>query len=117
MTPIGLLALHLALVLAITVALGVLPGLLGPREPSAAKLKPYECGVSEPQATEQRWPVRFALVAMLFLIFDVESLFLFPWAVQLRELSVHGLLAMASFVAVLGGGYLYARRRGALSWR
>src|SRR5690554_6780974 len=108
MTPLISLAIYLVIVVVLTIALGLLPGLLGPREPTAAKLRPYECGVSEPQPTEQRWPIRFALVAMLFLVFDVEALFLFPWAVQLRELSYPGLLAMSSFLAVLGVGYLYA---------
>jgi NADH-quinone oxidoreductase subunit A len=60
--------------------------------------------------------VRFALVAMLFLVFDVEGLFFYPWAVQVRELGWEGLLAMGSFFAVLGVGWIYARGRGALRW-
>ena len=66
---------------------------------------------------DTRWPVRFALVAMLFLVFDVEALFFYPWAVVLRELGWNGLFAVASFFAVLAGGYVYARSRGAMSWK
>ena len=61
--------------------------------------------------------MRFALVAMLFLVFDVEGLFLYPWAVLMRELSWTGIWVMISFFLVLGGGYVYARGRGALEWR
>jgi NADH-quinone oxidoreductase subunit A len=116
----GQMAIYLGVSLALVVILSILPGLLGPKAPSAAKSKPYECGVSEPQPIQTRWPVRFALVAMLFLIFDVEGLFFYPWAVVVRDPVVgqwRGLLAMGSFFAVLGVGYIYARGRGALKWR
>ena len=73
--------------------------------------------MSEPFDSATRWPVRFALVAMLFLVFDVEALFFYPWAVVLRELGSTGLLAMSSFFVVLGTSYLYARSRGALRWK
>ena len=92
-------------------------GRLSPSNPSPSKLQPYECGISEPTPTEVRWPVRFALVAMLFLIFDVEGLFLYPWAVLMRTLGWGGIGVMASFFVILGAGYLYARSRGALEWR
>ncbi len=105
----------MALALVSTIVL--LTGRLSPRKPSEAKARPYECGVSEPFSSETRWPVRFALVGMLFLIFDVEALFFYPWAVVLRELGAPGLWAMASFFVVLGAGYLYARSRGALVWK
>jgi NADH-quinone oxidoreductase subunit A len=111
------LAIYLGLAAALAGVLVVISGALSPSKPSAAKSRPYECGVSEPMTTETRWPVRFALVAMLFLVFDVEALFFYPWAVLLRELRGFGLLAMGSFFVVLGAGYLYARARGALKWR
>ncbi len=111
------LLVYLALIVALVTFLVFIAGKLGPRHPSAAKARPYECGVSEPESIEARWPVRFALVAMLFLIFDVEALFFYPWAVLVRELRWTGLLAMGSFFVVLGAGYLYARARGALKWR
>jgi NADH-quinone oxidoreductase subunit A len=111
------LATYLALAVILVAALLLLTGRLSPRARSAAKERPYESGVSEPISTETRWPVRFALVGMLFLIFDVEALFFFPWAVILRQLGWSGLLAVLSFFIVLGVGYLYARARGALEWR
>src|SRR5687767_5362395 len=89
-TPIGMLALYLGIAAAIVGVLATIAGQFGPKNPTAAKIRPYECGVSEPQPTQARWPVRFALVAMLFLIFDVEGLFFYPWAVLIRELQVQG---------------------------
>jgi len=111
------LATYLVLATLLVAALLLLTGRLSPRLPSDAKARPYESGVSEPITTETRWPVRFALVGMLFLIFDVEALFFYPWAVILRELSWGGIVAVLSFFVVLGVGYLYARARGALEWR
>ena len=111
------LVIHVGIALAIAAAISLLAGLLAPRRPNAAKQRPYECGVSEPFSNETRWPVRFALVAMLFLIFDVEALFFYPWAVTLREQGWQGLFAMTSFFVVLGAGYVYARSRGALRWK
>ena len=108
---------RLILAAALAALLVVISGKLSPSNPSPAKERPYECGVSEPQTTETRWPVRFALVAMLFLIFDVEALFFYPWAVLVRELRWNGILAIGAFFAVLGVGYIYARSRGALKWR
>ena len=97
--------------------MALLTGRLAPRIPSPAKERPYESGVSEPISTYTRWPVRYALVGMLFLIFDVEALFFYPWAVILRSLGWNGILAVLSFFVVLGVGYIYARQRGALEWR
>jgi NADH-quinone oxidoreductase subunit A len=111
------LAIYLAVAILLVAALLLLTGRLSPRQPSDAKARPYESGVSEPITTETRWPVRFALVGMLFLIFDVEALFFYPWAVVLKELSWTGILGVLSFFVVLGVGYLYARSRGALEWR
>ena len=111
------LAIYLTLAALAAVVLSLLIGTLAPKKPSAAKARPYESGVSEPISTQTRWPVRFALVGMLFLIFDVEALFFYPWAVILRELGWGGILAVSSFFVVLGVGYVYARSRGALEWR
>jgi NADH-quinone oxidoreductase subunit A len=111
------LATYLALAVIVVAALLLLTGRLSPRVPSSGKSRPYESGVSEPISTETRWPVRFALVGMLFLIFDVEALFFYPWAVVLRELGWPGIGAILSFLVVLGVGYVYVRARGALEWR
>ena len=111
------LVTYLALAILIVAGLLLAVGRLSPRMPSPAKGRPYESGVSDPISTETRWPVRFALVGMLFLIFDVEALFFYPWAVVLRELGWGGIVAVLSFFVVLGVGYVYARQRGALEWR
>jgi NADH-quinone oxidoreductase subunit A len=111
------LTIYLGLAGLLAVILIFISGKLSPNNPSASKLQPYECGISEATPMEARWPVRFALVAMLFLVFDVEGLFLYPWAVLMRELSWTGIGVMASFFVVLGVGYVYARGRGALEWR
>lgn len=80
------------------------------------KLEPYECGVEPVRDARQRFSVRFYIVAMLFLIFDVETVFLFPWAVQFRQLALFGFIEMVIFVAILVFGYVYAWKRGALEW-
>ncbi len=115
---LGDLAIFWALALTLVGLLSLVAGRLLPKGVGgAARNKPYECGVSEPVPTEARWPVRFALVAMLFLVFDVEAVFLYPWALLARDLGWSGLGAMSSFFVVLGVGYLYARGRDALNWR
>ena len=111
------LVTYLAIAVILVAGMLLLTGRFSPRLPSSAKGRPYESGVSEPISTQTRWPVRFALVGMLFLIFDVEALFFYPWAVVLRELGWGGILAVLSFFVVLGAGYVYARQRGALDWR
>ncbi|HLG71562.1 MAG TPA: NADH-quinone oxidoreductase subunit A [Chloroflexota bacterium] len=111
------LTIYLGLAGLLAIVLIFISGKLSPSKPTASKLQPYECGISEPTPTEARWPVRFALVAMLFLVFDVEALFLYPWAVLMRQLSWAGIGVIASFFVILGVGYIYARSRGALEWR
>ncbi len=111
------LTIYLGLAGLLATVLIFISGKLSPKNPVASKLQPYECGISEPTPTEARWPVRFALVAMLFLVFDVEALFLYPWAVLMRQLSWTGIAVIASFFVILGAGYVYARSRGALEWR
>src|SRR5207253_1083300 len=95
----------------------LLTGRLSPSLPSSAKGRPYESGVSEPITTQTRWPVRFALVGMLFLIFDVEALFFYSWAVILRDLAgtmgSGAVLPVASFFVGLAVCYVYSRARGA----
>jgi NADH-quinone oxidoreductase subunit A len=111
------LATYLLLATLVAAVLVLLTGRLSPRQPSPAKARPYESGISEPFSALVRWPVRYALVGMLFLVFDVEALFFYPWATVLRQLGWTGLLAVLTFFAVLGVGYIYARARGALEWR
>ncbi len=97
------------------IAIG-LPSLLGPRERNDQKLEPYESGIIPFADARRRFPVKYYLVAMLFLIFDIEVIFLFPWAAVLRDLRLFALLAMIPFFIVLVVGFLYEWKKGALDW-
>ncbi len=92
---------------------------LGPSRPNPAKEAAYESGIIPEPETDvrgSRFPVKFYLVAMLFIIFDVEAVFLYPWAVTLRSLGWYGLIAMGIFVLLLFESYYYVLRKGALEW-
>ena len=106
--------------LAIALVIGVVPiiaGLiLGKRVPEEAKDSPYECGFEAFEDSRMRFDVRYYLVAILFIIFDLEIAFLFPWAVALRDIGIPGLLAMAVFLGVLIIGFIYEWKKGALNW-
>jgi len=90
--------------------------LLSPKDPSAAKLMPYECGITEIDEPVQRFPVRFYRTALLFVIFDVEVIVLFPWAVSFRSFPVYSLLAVSLFLGILFVAFAYEWRKGALEW-
>ena len=94
----------------------VLSGLLGPRKPSAEKSAPYECGMPPVGDARERQSVKFYLVAMIFLLFDIEVAFLYPWAMALRDLGWPGFVQVALFMALLLAGYVYVWRKGALDW-
>ena len=94
----------------------VLGKLLGPSRPDAEKNSPYECGFEAFEDSRMKFDVRYYLVAILFIIFDLEIAFLFPWAIVLDEIGTFGLLAMAVFLAVLVIGFIYEWKRGALEW-
>jgi NADH-quinone oxidoreductase subunit A len=89
---------------------------ISPKNPTPEKLAPYECGIVPLQEPAQRFPVKFYMVAMLFVIFDVELIFLFAWAVQFDTLGWAGIGAMAIFVALLAETLVYVWKRGALDW-
>jgi NADH-quinone oxidoreductase subunit A len=89
---------------------------LGPRRPTPRKLQPYESGMTPLGPAQRRMPVKFYLVAVLFILFDVEIIFLYPWAVTFRQLGLFGFVEMLIFVAVLLVGYVYAWKKGALEW-
>lgn len=94
-----------------------LASILGPKNRSATKQLPFECGsVSVGSVREQRFNVRFYLVAMLFILFDVEVIFMYPWAMVLKDLGWLAFVEMASFMVVLGVGLIYVWRKGALDW-
>ncbi len=90
--------------------------LFGRRRPGAAKDKAYECGIVPQSNARGRFSVKFFLVAILFIIFDVEAIFLFPWAVVFRELGIYGFYAMLPFMGLLIASLVYEWRRGALEW-
>lgn len=92
---------------------------LSPRKWTRAKLDPYECGIvpEDAEAIErERFPVKFYLVAMLFIIFDIETVFLYPWAVDYENLALFGLFEMLVFIAILMTAYVYVWKRGGLEW-
>ncbi len=93
-----------------------IPHLIAPRRPSLAKLAAYESGMSPIGPAWKRVPIRFYLTAMLFVLFDVEIVFFYPWAVALHRLRLYGLVEMAIFAALLLLGYAYVWRKGALRW-
>ncbi len=93
-----------------------LSALLGPRRGSKRKLMPYESGMSPFGTAMRRMPVRFYLVAMIFILFDIEVVFMLPYALVFRDLRIFGLIEMGAFVAILLAGYVYAWKTGAFRW-
>ena len=90
---------------------------LGPSRPNAAKNSPFECGFEAFDDARMKFDVRYYLVAILFIIFDLEIAFLFPWAVVLDKIGLFGILAMAIFLGVLVIGFIYEWKKGALEWQ
>ena len=117
-----MLAEYLPILLFILVglAVGVVPmvlgALLGPRRPDPEKLSPYECGFEAFEDARMKFDVRYYLVAILFILFDLEIAFLFPWAVVINEIGMAGFLAMMLFLGILVVGFVYEWKKGALEW-
>ena len=89
---------------------------MGPKSPTSRKSIPYESGIRPLTSARQRFPVKFYLVAMLFIVFDVENIFFYTWAVTFRQLGLFGLIEMLLFILTLLIGYIYIIRKGALDW-
>ena len=107
----------LGLVTLFGVASLAVSALLSPRRPRPAKSEPYECGITpERLPSSERYPVKFYVVAMLFIIFDIETIFLFPWAVAFRSLGLFGLVEMIVFIGLVFVAYLYVWQKGGLEW-
>ena len=102
--------------LAVGVVPQVLGYLLGPQRPDAAKNSPYECGFDAFEDARMKFDVRYYLVAILFILFDLEIAFLFPWAVSLKQIGPTGFWAMMIFLAILVVGFAYEWKKGALDW-
>ena len=116
------LGLLVTFIIAVAIAglIILLNGLLGPKNKSTAvKREPFECGVASVDvgSNSRRFSVKFYLIAMFFILFDVEIVWLFPWAVILRDLKWLGIVEMFSFMAVLILGFVYAWKKGALEWQ
>ena len=94
----------------------ILSSVLGPRNPSPEKSAPYECGMPAVGNARERQSVKFYLVAMIFLLFDIEVAFLYPWAMALRDLGWNGFVQVVLFITLLLAGYVYVWRKGVLDW-
>lgn len=110
---IGVMIAVATLIAFIAIGLGEL---FGPKKDSAAKSMPYESGMPPIGEGTRRMPVRFYLIAVLFILFDIEVIFFLPWAIAFRQLGLFGLIEMMIFIVVLLIGYIYAWKKGALEW-
>ncbi len=108
---------HFTFTVLLAALLLTLHALLGHGRPLPGKAEPYESGVWPIGSARERVPIRYYLIAMLFLLFDIEAVFMYPWAVVARQLGIFGLVEMLTFIGVLGIGFLYAWRRRALEWQ
>ncbi len=112
--------LPILIFIAVALAVGTVPmalgWVLGPRNPDPEKLSPYECGFEAFEDSRMKFDVRYYLVAILFIIFDLEIAFLFPWAVAIEEVGLFGFAAMMLFLAILVVGFIYEWKKGALEW-
>ena len=111
--PIFIFAFVAFLVAAGTLALFYL---VRPRNPFKTKLMPYECGITPVGNARERFSVKFYLVGMLFIVFDIEAIFLYPWAVVYRELKMFGFVEMLIFIVLILSGFYYIWKKGALDW-
>ena len=121
-TPQTTLPAYLPIVMLILAALGfavftvVVSWILGRPRPNPVKSSSYECGIPAVGTARQRFPVKFYLVCMIFILFDVDAAFFYPWALVLRDLGLYGLAVMGAFVLILAVGDIYAWKVGALDW-
>ncbi len=117
-----MLTAYIPILLFLIVAIGfaivalLMAWLVRPERYNKVKLEPYECGIEPTTDARDRYSIRYFLVAMLFLIFDVETIFMFPWAVIMDKLLLFGLIEMVVFLFILVVGYAYAWKQGALEW-
>jgi NADH-quinone oxidoreductase subunit A len=119
LTSYGPALVFLAIGALVAAAFGTAPRLLGPRRAAASRqsqLNPYECGLPSEVTSSFRFGISFYLIAMLFILFDIEVIFLYPIAVQLRAFGTFALAETAVFVVLLGIAFVYVWRRGALQW-
>ncbi|MGA2482044.1 MAG: NADH-quinone oxidoreductase subunit A [Candidatus Acidiferrales bacterium] len=114
--PYAPLLIHLIAAMLLSGAILLASGLVGWRRPNRAKQEPYECGMHPSGDAREPFSVKFYLVAMIFILFDVEAIFLYPWAYIFRELHWFGFGEMVMYIAILLVGYIYLWKKGALDW-
>src|SRR5208337_784379 len=110
------LLMHFGIATALAGAIVILSQLVGRHKPGLAKMSPYECGVEPVGDARRRFSVKFYLVAMLFILFDVEAVFLYPWAIVLRELKMFGFWEMMEYIAIVLVGLFFMSKKGVLDW-
>ena len=110
------IAVMFGIALFIALLVPILSIALGPRRPSARELSPYESGITPIGAAQRRLPVKFYLIAVLFILFDIEIIFLLPWAVTFRILGLFGFVEVLIFVAILMVGFIWIWKKGAFEW-
>lgn len=112
------LPIILLILIAIAFGLGsvVFSSLIGQKKYSKVKMAPYECGCEPIGTARERFPIKFYLIAMLFILFDIEAVFLYPWAILYKKLGLFGLVEMGLFIVILFVGYIYVWKKGALEW-
>jgi NADH-quinone oxidoreductase subunit A len=101
---------------AFALAVVVLSRLVGPNKPNDIKLAPYECGMPLLSSAQDRFSIKFYIIAMLFILFDIEAVFLYPWAVMYKRLGIFGFVEMGVFIIILLVGFVYVWKKGALEW-
>ncbi|MBI4621302.1 MAG: NADH-quinone oxidoreductase subunit A [Desulfobacterales bacterium] len=116
--PIDYLPIFAFLVIAILFAVVTiaLSSIIGTKKPIPQKMMPYECGVDPIGSARRRFSVKFYIIAMLFIIFDIEAVFLYPWAVIFKDMGTFGFIEMGVFIVILFVGLIYAWKKGALEW-
>jgi NADH-quinone oxidoreductase subunit A len=113
---------YLPILLLVLVAVGfgliniVMTSLVGEKRPSKVKLQPYECGCEPVGTAHERFSIKFYLIAMMFILFDIEAVFMYPWAILYKKLGLFGLAEMGVFIVILFVGYIYVWKKGALEW-
>jgi len=110
------LLLHAMVAAIIAVAMVLLSHLVGQHKANRVKMSPYECGMQPVGDVRGRFSVKFYLVAMVFILFDVEAIFIYPWAILMRELKMFGFWEMALYIAIVLVGFLYVYKKGVLDW-
>ncbi len=110
------LLIHLLVAMGLAGTILLLSTLVGPHRPTRTKLQPYECGITPTGDAREPFSVKFYLVAMVFILFDVEAIFLYPWAYVYRDLRWFGFVEMLLYILILLAGYIYLWKKGALDW-